>query len=156
MLKLPEIGHIGYLVEDVDRAAADFSASCDYPAFVVYDFVPKRAWSYGTEIFDCKFRIGICSPEQGAKIELIQFISGTNTPHEAFLKEHGPGIHHIAYYATEEYDALREHFAALPGGRIIFEAEIEDEVMGKRCSFYAEAPGYPSIIEVSKRPTKLK
>jgi len=152
-ITLPEIGHVGYLVKDVDLFAKGFAAYFNLEKFVIYDFIPQRAWSYGKEIFDCKFRIALFTPDHGAKIELVEYVSGSNTPHEKFIIENGSGIHHIAYY-VDNYEQCRDFFQSIDGGQIIFEAVIEDRVLGKRSSFYAIAPGYPSIIEISKKPKK--
>ena len=149
-ITLPEIGHIGYLVESADTFAKNLVESFNFTDYVVYDFVPKKAWCYTKNIYDCKFRIALCSPKCGAKIELVEYISGINTPHEKFIREHGQGIHHIAYY-VDNYEEYRSYFQLLPGSEIIFEAEIEDEIMGKRSSFYATSSGYPSVIEISKK-----
>ena len=152
-ITLPAIGHIGYMVKDADLAAKNFTSYFNLDQFVVYDFIPQSAWCYEKEIFDCKFRIALITPDQGAKIELVEYVSGTNTPHEKFIAENGFGIHHIAYY-VDNYEQCRDYFQSIDGGEIIFEAVIEDKALGKRSSFYATAPGYPSIIEISKKPKK--
>ena len=154
-MQFPEIGHVGYMVESVDNAVKQMGAAWGIKDFVVYDFVPKRAWTYGQEIFDCKLRIGLGTPAVGAKVELVEFVSGTNSPHEKFMKEHGENIHHIAYY-IDDYDAAKSYVLEQPGAEIIFEAEIEDEALGKRRSFYFTIPGAPGVFEFSKKPTKLK
>lgn len=147
---LPEVGHIGYIVKSADAVAALY----DPRDVRVYDFVPTRAWAYGKEITDCRFRIALYSPSEGAKLEFVEFVSGTGTPHKEFLESNGTDIHHIAYYVSN-YDEVREFFDSTEGAQITFEAEIEDNVMGKRSSFYVTYPGFPGTIEISKRPTKL-
>lgn len=155
--EVPELGHVGYMVDNVDDCAKMFGTLWGIDDFVVYDFVPQRVWAYGEEIFDCKLRIAMGTPKVGPKIELIQYISGTNLVMNNFVKEKGQNIHHVAYYLDtyEEYNAWKDYALEL-GGSIIFEAEVEDEVMGKRSSFYCEYPGIPGVFEFSKRPTKLK
>jgi len=153
----PEVGHVGYMVESADETAKKLGPLWGIEDFVVYDFVPSRAWAYGEEIFDCKLRLALGTPKAGPKIELVEYVSGTNLVMEAFMKEKGQNIHHLAYYfdTYEEYYAWKDHMQEL-GGTIIFEAEIEDEAMGKRSTFYCEFPGVPGVFEYTKRPTKLK
>ncbi len=154
-MNFPEIGHVGYMVESVDASVKKLGEAWGIQDFVAYDFVPQRAWSYGEEIFDCKLRIALGTPAAGAKVELVEYVGGTNTPHERFMREKGENIHHIAYY-VDDYEAARAYVLSQPGGAIIFEAEIEDETLGKRRSFYCTYDGAPGVYEFSKKPTKLK
>jgi catechol 2,3-dioxygenase-like lactoylglutathione lyase family enzyme len=149
-IDLPEIGHVGYIVGSADACARLFDAKYTR----VYDFIPTRAWAYGKPLEGCKLRIALYSPEVGAKLELVEPLSAEGTPMQDFFRECGENIHHIAYYVNN-YDEIRSYFAALEGAKIIFEAEIEDEVMGKRSSFYVKVPDFPGVVEISKRPTKL-
>ena len=150
-LFLPQLGHVGFIVSNADKMAELYPAE----EVRVYDFIPTRAWSYGKSIYDCKLRIALVSPAVGGtKLEFVQFISGTNTPHESFFKQYGSSIHHIAYY-VDNYDEIRSFCENGQDTRIIFEAEIEDAALGKRSSFYMEHDDYPCIIEFSKRPTKI-
>ena len=153
-MKSPEIGHVGYMVDSADACAKELGKVWGIDDFVVYDFVPDRAWAYGEEISDCKLRIALGTPAVGAKVELVQYVSGTNLVMDNFVKEKGQNIHHIAYY-VEDYDAWRAYVLE-NGASIIFEMEIEDEILGKRSSFYCEYPGVPGVVEYSKKPTKMK
>ena len=153
-MKFPEIGHVGYMVDNADACAEELGKAWGIDDFVVYDFVPGRTWAYGKEIFDCKLRIALGTPAAGPKVELVQYVSGTNLVMDNFVKEKGQNIHHIAYY-VDDYDAWRAYVLE-NGASIIFEMEIEDEVLGKRASFYCEYPGVPGVFEYSKRPTKMK
>lgn len=148
--KLPQIGHVGYIVNNIEESVQQFKMFCGIDNFIVYDFIPKRAWVYGEEIFDCQFKIGLSTNSQMPKIELIEFVSGAKTPHLFFIRENGQNIHHIAYY-VDDYEYWHEYYANLPGGKILFEAEIEDEVLGKRCSFYAVSDKLSGIVEISKK-----
>ncbi len=150
---LPEVGHVGFLCEDVDHFAGMFDSS----RVRVYDFSPTRAWGYGRRPIDpasCRLRIALYSPEQGAKLEFVKYVSGENMCHKDYFEAHGDSIHHVAYYVNN-FEEWHRYFSETEGCSIIFEAEIEDEAMGKRASFYGTAPGFPCVIEISTRPTKL-
>jgi len=147
---LPQIGHVGYIVRDVEEAIQQFKMFCGIDDFIVYYFTPKRAWVNGEEIFDCCFKIGLSKGPCMPKIELVEPVSGEKTPPMSFIREKGQNIHHIAYY-VDDYEYWREFYANLPGGKILFEAEIEDEVLGKRSSFYAVSDNLAGIIEISKK-----
>ena len=113
---LPELGHVGYMCEDVDHFAQMFGED----RVRVYDFSPTRAWAYGEPIdaASCKLRIALYSPEHGAKQEFVKYVSGDNMAHKEFMDKHGEGIHHIAFNVddtdavvkvlTEEYGAVVE------------------------------------------------
>lgn len=153
-MEFPEIGHVGYMVDHVDTSVEKMGEAWGIQDFVVYDFVPQRAWSYGKEIFDCKLRIALGTPATGAKVELVEFISGDGIPHQEFMRHVGQNIHHIAYY-VDDYETAKLHVMSQPGAAIIFEAEIEDETLGKRQSFYCTYDGAPGVFEFSRKPTRL-
>ena len=156
-LKMPEIGHVGYLVSSAEEAAERFKKACCTEDFYIYEYTPMRAFSCGKEMFDCKLKIALGTPEQGAKIELIEVLSGRETPHFKDFTQSGEQIHHIAYYVDDMdvYDAWRAYYESL-GATFIFEAEVEDDVMGKRCCFYATLPGMPHVVEFCKRGAAVK
>ena len=156
-LKMPEIGHVGYLVQSAEQAAERFKTVCGTEDFYVYEYTPQRAFACGKEMFDCKLKIALCTPEKGAKIELIEVLSGRETPHFKAFEQSGEQIHHIAYYVDDmhEYDAWRAYYSGL-GATFVFEADVEDDVMGRRCCFYATLPGMPHIIEFCKRGAVVK
>ncbi len=149
-MKLPEIGHVGYIVSDVEATLESFRDLYCVEKYVLYDFVPKQAWCGGEEVHDVRFRILQILADKGPKIELIQVVSGEKTPPLKYLREKGPGIHHVAYY-VEDYERWRGYYSKLPGAVISFEIVAEDAVMGRRRSFYVERPGTPGVLEFSER-----
>jgi hypothetical protein len=149
-----DVGHIGYIVENIDESIEWLKKTLGMQNFLVYDFIPLHAWVDEKEIFDCHFKIAMCKMDNGTKIELIQPISGEKTLHMIFLKEKkSPNIHHISFH-VHNYIECRDHFCKDSSNRIIFEAEIEDEKIGYRRSFYCYSDKAPGIIEVSEIPWK--
>jgi methylmalonyl-CoA/ethylmalonyl-CoA epimerase len=144
---LPPLGHVGYIVEDIEAGADGFRRALGVGDFRVYDDVPRRAWAGGLPLSTCRLRIGIGSIGCHVKIELIEPVEGT-TPQARFLREKGPGLHHIAF-PIARYEEWLDRFKELGAG-IIFEAEAEDEINGYRRSFYAEVAGMAGIVEISE------
>ena len=106
--------------------------------------------------FDCKLRIGLSTNEIGPKVELIEPISGNKIPHFSFIKEKGQNIHHVAYYldSTEEYKYWHDYYSNQTDSKIIFEAEIEDDIFGKRASFYVSRADVAGVVEIARKPVK--
>ena len=150
---LPPLGHVGYVVDDVAANAEKYRRSLGIENFRIYDFIPDRVWASGKELSVCTLRIAIGSMKNDVKIELIQPIAG-DTPHARFLKEKGPGVHHIAFY-TKDYEEWLAHYKSA-GAQIVFEAETEDDVIGYRRSFYAQVAGMVGLIEITEIARKRK
>jgi methylmalonyl-CoA/ethylmalonyl-CoA epimerase len=151
-LSFPAPGHIGVVVKNVEKVAQSYSTSFGIGPFEIYDFEPLKTWVYGLEAEPFKLKIGLA--DMGAvKLELLQVVSG-NPLHRKFLETHGEGLQHIGFY-VENYDEWK---AYVQGERIpiIYEAEIEDAVRGRRRAFYMDsrAPGGVlfEIIEKVKMP----
>lgn len=144
---LPPLGHVGYIVDDAEAHAERYRQTLGIQNFLIYDFVPDHAWTSGRELPECMLRIAMGTITHDVKIELIQPVVG-DTPHARFLKEHGPGVHHIAFYSKDYIDWLDYYKAQ--GAEIVFEAETEDEIIGYRRSFYAKVTGMVGLIEITE------
>ena len=150
--KLPQVGHIGIVVENLEQSSAELKKLYDLDGLdTYYEFVPRRCWAWGTEIPDCKIRICMVNWTDNLKLELLQPLSG-NIEHARFLKKYAGGMHHSAYY-VDDYDAYREFVLTL-GYENIFETETEDERGYRRC-LYAALPQTKMIIEILEN-VKLK
>ncbi len=151
---LPPLGHVGYVVDDVEANAEKYRRSLGIENFMIYNFTPDNVWSDEQRLpGGCTLRIAIGSIKNEVKIELIQPIAG-DTPHARFLREKGPGIHHVAFY-TKDYDEWRAYFKD-KGAKFAFEAETEDEIIGYRRSFYAQVPDMVGLIEITEIARKRK
>ena len=144
---LPPFGHVGYIVANRDASVERLQSILGIDNFILYDFVPNKAWVAGKEIFDCKLKIAVGTFKNNVKLEIIEPISG-NTPHKGYLSKIGSGIHHIAFY-SDRYDEWHEYFEE-KGAAFIFEMEAEDDVIGYRRSFYAEMEGFQGILEITE------
>lgn len=150
-LNLPNLGQVGVVVRDIERAVKYYSAVFGIGPFDIYDFEPQKAWLRGEEVGRIKLRIAIADLGT-VKLELIQVIEG-ELPHRDFLAAHGEGLQHLGFYADnyEEWKA----YAKEKGMEILCEAEVEDESRGKRRAFYMDSGEIGGvlfeIIEIEKR-----
>ncbi|HTO22801.1 MAG TPA: VOC family protein [Spirochaetia bacterium] len=151
--ELPPLGHVGYVVEDVDASVESLRRMLGAPAFRTYDYVPVNAWVQGRPLRPLRLRIAMGTLTGDTRIELIQPVEG-DTPHARFLREKGPGLHHLAFY-SDRYEEWRQSFKAR-GAEIVFEAEAEDDVVGYRRSLYVQVTGMASIVEISEIARKRK
>lgn len=144
---LPPLGHIGYIVANREIAVEKLKKLLGITDFVLYDFAPQKAWVKGREIDDCKLRIAAGQLKGNVKVEIIEPVSAS-TPHEEFLSQKGPALHHIAFY-SDRYEEWREYFKG-QGAVFTFEMEAEDETIGYRRSFYAEIEGFEGTFEITE------
>ena len=153
-MDLPEVSHIGFIVNDINESEKRFG-EIFHVNFKIYDFRPQHAWAYGEEIEGLYFPIGMGTPENGPSIEIIQPVSGESKQPMKFLDTNGRMIHHLAYKVTNEYfDDWKDHFQKNLGASIVFEAEIEDEDIGYRRTFYAQVKDTEGLIEIATYPVK--
>jgi catechol 2,3-dioxygenase-like lactoylglutathione lyase family enzyme len=144
--------HIGLIVPNVKEGLEQYSDTFGATTASIYDFEPQKSWYLGEAVSDCKLQICLRKLVPGCEIELIAPLSA-NTPHAQFLRRTGGGLHHIAFQ-TEEYDQWREFFKQ-QGIKILFEAEVEDEVRGYRRCLYVDV-GFQHSIEIFERNNKAK
>ena len=146
------IAHLGYVVDCLEDNIAAFAPLYGIDRFEIYDFKPLRAWAYGKEIFDCRFRIAMGAVENGISMELIQPISGS-TPQMEFLKRCGGGVHHFSV-SVRDFEGQRSQCRCIPNANIIFEAEVYDEKRGYRRCFYVQIDKACPVVEFAEIPRK--
>ena len=153
-MDLPEVSHIGFIVNDIDKSEKRFS-EIFHVEFNIYDFKPLRAWTYGEEIKDLFFRIGMGTPENGPGIEIIRPVSGKAARPLTFLETNGRNIHHLAYKVNDgDYEDWKKYFINKFAAEIVFEAEAEDKEIGYRRTFYAQMEDVEGLIEIATHPRK--
>jgi methylmalonyl-CoA/ethylmalonyl-CoA epimerase len=93
-LRLPEVGQIGVVVEDLDRAISFLESSFGLGPFRVQEAEAPNVWDRGEEKH-IKARLGFAMLGQ-VELELIHIVEGDSV-HLEFLREHGEGIHHLGF-----------------------------------------------------------
>jgi len=120
-LELPEVGQVGVVVEDLDRAAAFLESSFGLGPFRVEELEAPNVWDRGQEKH-IKARLGF-APMGQVELELIHIVEGDSV-HVEFLRQHGEGIHHLGF-KVEDFEAKLQQAKAMgfevlqtgPGGR---------------------------------------
>jgi len=134
-IKLPELGHIGLVVNNVENYANLLSDKLGMHEFDIYYFEPNIARVKGEKIESFKLKIAISEFTNKVKIELIQPIIDGGFFSE-YLKQKGNGINHLAFY-VQDLKKWREYFLE-NGCKIFYEATAQDKIRGKRQVFYTK------------------
>lgn len=134
-LKIPELGHIGLVVDNVENYANLLSDKLGMREFDIYYFEPSIARVKGEKIESFKLKIAISEFINKVKIELIQPIIDGGFYSE-YLKQNGNGINHLAFY-VQDIKKWRKYFLE-NGCKISYEAIVQDKIRGKREVFYTK------------------
>lgn len=151
----PEFAHIGYVADDIEKYMRSVGAFFGISDFEVYDYIPSEAKVNGKRV-DCHLKIAMGASETtvGLKVEIICPVKG-DTPQMAFMKEYGAGLHHIAF-RVEDYDKYYETFRSMGHCIFLFEADAQDDIHGRRRSFYVRLMEMAGIVEITEKPVPLK
>nr|WSZ98951.1 VOC family protein [Streptomyces sp. NBC_00857] len=120
-ISLPPLFHVGIVVEDFDRAVADYANRWGAEMELITDLEFPAAKLHGEEV-GSSARYGFIKTG-ASEIELIQPLSG-RSPYTEFLDLHGEGVHHLAYVveSIDQYlESLRATGEAAP---VTFEASV--------------------------------
>jgi methylmalonyl-CoA/ethylmalonyl-CoA epimerase len=104
-LKLPEVGQIGVVVEDLDRVASFLESSFGLGPFRVVEMEAPNVWDRGQEKH-IKARLGFATLGQ-VELELIHILEGDSV-HLEFLRQHGEGLHHLGFRVDDFESRLRQ------------------------------------------------
>ncbi|MGB6836216.1 MAG: VOC family protein [Dehalococcoidia bacterium] len=108
-LQLPDVGQIGVVVEDLDRAVAFFQSAFGLGPFRIQELEAPNVWDRGEEKH-IKARLGFLTMGQ-VEIELIHILEGDSV-HLEFLREHGEGLHHLGF-RVKDFQAKLEQAKAM-------------------------------------------
>lgn len=108
-LQLPEVGQIGVVVEDLDRAVAFHESTFGLGPFRVQEAEAPNVWDRGQEK-RIKARLGFAMLGQ-VELELIHILEG-DSMHLEFLREHGEGLHHLGF-RVKDFQARLEQAKAM-------------------------------------------
>ena len=93
-LSLPDLSQVGMVVHDMDRTMQYFTETLGLGPFVVPE-VTYHDKQYCGKLVDSTWKMGFCSLGT-VELEIIEPCTGPTVYHD-FLKEKGPGIHHIGF-----------------------------------------------------------
>ena len=102
-LKVPELGQVGIVVRDIERAIAYYEEVFGIGPWALFEGEPERCVSAGREV---TFRGRMATAQAGrVQVELIQIVEGENI-HTEFLASHGEGIHHVGFFVSDLEERL--------------------------------------------------
>jgi methylmalonyl-CoA/ethylmalonyl-CoA epimerase len=108
-LQLPEVGQIGVVVRDLDRAVAFYQSTFGVGPFQVREAEAPNVWDRGEEKH-IKARLGFAMMGQ-VELEFIHILEGDSV-HLEFLREHGEGLHHLGF-RVKDFQAKLEQAKAM-------------------------------------------
>ena len=104
--KLPEVGQLGVVVKDREKAISYYSRVFNIGDWNRVDYVPETAMWNGKKTF-FKFKLAFADT---AKLnwELVEIAEG-EIQHKEFLQKTGGGVHHLGFW-VEDLDEWKEYF----------------------------------------------
>ena len=140
-LKLPDLGQVGIVVRDLDRAMAYYTEVFGVGPFQIIDFAPDKHWVRGKPA-PVRLKIGMAAMGP-VHLELIEPVEG-DAPHKWFLEEKGEGMQHLGFY-IDNYDAWLDHLKA-NGIEVLMAAETFVEGMGDVRAAYVESDKVGGVL----------
>lgn len=100
-----KVFQIGIIVENVDTVTKRYENDLGIGPWEILDFTPDlmQGMTVNGKVKDLRMKIAFCR-SFGAELELIQPVS--ESIYMDWLKQHGPGLHHIAF-VLNDYDVLK-------------------------------------------------
>ena len=149
-LKKYSIHHVGLVVPDLDATVQHWKDYYGVTDFKYWTFNPMKAWVYGQPVEEYKLNVAMGTIHPGGcNVEIISPITEYGY-HYDFVKSGKTGLNHICF-STDNYDSTRAHFLE-KCGTFLFEAEIEDDIVGYRRCFYAEDTSGDFVYEIREVP----
>jgi len=136
---LPAPGHLGVVVEDLDKAKEFLSRVLGLGPWQVIDFAPTKDELFIGEPFRLRIAVAELAP---LALELVQPLEGKSIWSE-FLKSKGEGLHHIAF-TVPNWDEMVQ-IMEQAGIRMAAGGTIN----GKRWCYFETSPG-GIIIELGE------
>lgn len=109
-IELPEVSHVGIVVEDLEAAMDRYGRLFGIDPWRVFRF-ERPGWqetTYLGEPVEYSMRLGLGTAGDDT-IELVEPLSG-HTSYDEQLAERGPGLHHVACFDLDEPAKTVERF----------------------------------------------
>ena len=140
------ISQVGFFTDDIFAAMENWSNEHGISNWIFYPHNNNRLQNVIIKEGICEPEFQFycaCAPYGNLQIELIQPVYGLPF-YENYLKEHGPGAHHIKEIVPEDkYDEVLEFYAS-QGMEVIFGAEF----FGSRFYFINSIPKLDILLEI--------
>lgn len=147
MKSYPYVHQIGFVVENMDKAMEEYGKVYRIKKWYRTPCKPDDdMFFHGKRIVDPGFQlnVGYCGRTE---IELIT-TSATESLYANFLREHGPGLHHISFFTTHLEKSVKE-FEAM-GFEVVQNGFMTGKDVVTDYAYMAKPDeGYSRIIEFS-------
>ena len=139
------VRQLGYVVDDLDAAIAHWTNVLGIGPFFVFPKIVVQNNVYRGEPTPCELAIAL-SQSGPMQIELMCPLSDAPSAHRDFLRAHGPGLHHLAYWTDSFDDQLRT--ASDRGYQIWQRGEIGSR--DNRFAYLATEGHAGTVVEISE------
>jgi hypothetical protein len=139
----------GYVVRDVDEAMAHWIGLGVGPFLVIPEMAFESFVCRGRRS-DPRLKIALAN-SGGLQIELIEQTNDAPSFYKDFIRDHGPGLHHLSVW-TETFDADMARYGAL-GFEPFVTGALPPEL---RFAFYEGASHSGAIMEVFELTRDVK
>lgn len=140
--------HVGYLVKDRDACVAHLEKLYGITGWKMVEYKPMATKCYGEPFENYYVKAAVHPPIDGCGIELIQPVSGGL--HYDFKERDHDSINHICHKPAD-YEYWINRFVE-KGCELVFEAEMEDDVLGYRRCGYVYDPVLRTVFEFAEIP----
>ena len=145
-----KIHHIGFIVKNLEESMEYFKAVYGIENYQTWKFKPMSVKVNGISVYEYQLKVAMGSYAGcDTKLEIIEPVTPLGC-HYNFVKAGKSGIHHLCF-TTDQYNYWHDSFIK-KNVNLMFEAEIEDDIIGYRRCFYAEDPKAGMIFELREEP----
>ncbi|HVC71678.1 MAG TPA: VOC family protein [Acidimicrobiales bacterium] len=107
---LGPIDQLGYVVDDIERAMAQWTQLLGVGPFYFLPAPPMQGLTYRGQATEARIAVAL-SFSGPLQVELIQPLDDEPTPYRDFVAAHGTGLHHVARFVGD-YDAALARYTA--------------------------------------------
>jgi len=115
-IKIKKLLQIGFLVEDVNKMAKFYEDNFGITGWEISESCPPDMTLNGQSFDGCPLRIAI-TKVFGMELELIEPL--LPCPQMDWVKQHGSGMHHLAFETEEGYEVVRKFAEDVAGGTYV-------------------------------------
>ena len=141
-IRLPEVGQVGVVVKDIDKATQFYTSVLGLGPFGVFEW-PRAEAMVGAEVRRFGMKVAFAALGD-VSLELIQVLSGEPI-HAEFVSRTGGGLHHLGFY-VDDMEGWIERFAKLGIGVLM------RSTRGSGFAYLDTEPLCGFIIELLEKP----
>ncbi len=148
LLEEYQIAHVGFVVEDRQKAMERFGELYGIDNWQMVEWRPQKYVYKGRELKDVYVKIAISLPAEGTRIEILEPV--TEGLHKDIQSSGDQTINHICHVVKDFDEALERFLSA--GCELILETEYTDTIRGFRRCHYVYHPEWNTYVEIAEIP----